>query len=57
MGRFIQIATGSGAELSYHLLLARDLNLLAIEDYSRLQTDLGTVMRMLSSLSRRVKTV
>jgi len=27
MGRFIQIAMGSGAELSYHFLLARDLGL------------------------------
>ncbi len=25
MGRFVQIAMGSGAELSYHFLLARDL--------------------------------
>ncbi|MGD0823872.1 MAG: four helix bundle protein [Terriglobales bacterium] len=28
MGRFIQIAMGSGAELSYHLLLAKDLGFL-----------------------------
>jgi len=28
MARFIQIAMGSGAELSYHLLLARDLGLM-----------------------------
>jgi four helix bundle protein len=55
MGRFIQIAMGSGAELSYHLLLARDLNLLAIEEHARLESDLGVVMRMLSSLSRRLK--
>jgi four helix bundle protein len=28
IARFIQIAMGSGAELSYHLLLARDLGFL-----------------------------
>jgi four helix bundle protein len=28
MGRFIQIAMGSVAELSYHLLLAKDLGFL-----------------------------
>jgi four helix bundle protein len=29
MGRFVQIAMGSDAELSYHLLLARDLGLVS----------------------------
>ena len=28
MGRFVQIAMGSGAELSYHLLLSKDLEFL-----------------------------
>src|ERR1700676_4022704 len=50
MARFVQIAMGSGAELSYHLLLARDLGLLNTTDYTRLETDLSEVMRMLSSL-------
>jgi len=27
MGRYVQIAMGSGAELSYHLLLSRDLGI------------------------------
>jgi four helix bundle protein len=30
--RFVQIAMGSGAELSYHLLLSRDLGLLKTAD-------------------------
>ncbi|MGH9642139.1 MAG: four helix bundle protein, partial [Terriglobales bacterium] len=55
MGRFIQIAMGSGAELSYHLLLARDLHFLDIQTYERLEADLGVVMRMMSSLSQRLK--
>jgi len=55
MGRFVQIAMGSGAELSYHLLLCRDLGFLGTEEFSRLSSDLEEVMRMLSSLSGRVK--
>src|SRR5437870_10046131 len=55
MARFVQIAMGSGAELSYHLLLARDLRLLGRTSYSHLDSDLGEVMRMLSSLSQRLR--
>ncbi len=55
MGRFIQIAMGSGAELSYHLLLCRDLGILGTVEFSRLTADLEEVMRMLSALSGRVK--
>ena len=36
MARFVQIAMGSGAELSYHLLLAHDLSLLTESTYHRL---------------------
>src|SRR3954447_8141755 len=55
MGRFVQIAMGSGAELSYHLLLCRDLGILGTAEFSRLSSDLEEVMRMLSALSARVK--
>jgi four helix bundle protein len=55
MGRFIQIAMGSGAELSYHLLLARDLGLLEAKVYQGLDSDLGAVMRMMSSLSHKIR--
>ena len=55
MGRFVQIAMGSGAELSYHLLLCRDLGILGTGEYSRLSADLEEVMRMLSALSARVR--
>jgi four helix bundle protein len=54
MARFIQISMGSGTELSYHLLLARDLGFLKNADYSSLNSDLGEVMRMLSSLSQKI---
>jgi four helix bundle protein len=55
MARFVQIAMGSGAELSYHLLLCRDLGILGTEEFSRLASDLEEVMRMLSALSGRVR--
>src|SRR6266851_4306788 len=40
MARFVQISMGSGSELFYHLLLARDLDLLKNTEYSRLNSDL-----------------
>ena len=55
MGRFIQIAMGSGAELSYHFLLARDLGLLEAKLYQGLDSDLGAIMRMMSSLSQTIR--
>lgn len=55
MARFVQIAMGSGAELSYHLRLAHDLQLLSKPSFERLRSDLNEVMRMLSSLSQKLK--
>jgi len=56
MARYVQIAMGSGAELSYHLLLARDLGLLTKQCFEDLQTHVSEVMRMLSALSLKVRT-
>lgn len=55
MGRFVQIAMGSGAQLSYHLLLARDLGILKHDEYQSLAGDLDEVMRMLSALSSKLR--
>jgi four helix bundle protein len=55
MARFIQIAMGSGSELSCHLLLARDLGLLETAEYLALQESTSEVLRMLSALSEKVK--
>ena len=55
MARCIQIAMGSGAELSYHLRLARDLGFLSHESFDSLRSSLNEIMRMLSSFSLRVK--
>ena len=55
MARFVQIAMGSGAELSYHLRLARDLELLSKTCFEQLRGELNEIMRMLSGLSQSVK--
>ena len=53
--RFLHIAMGSASELEYHLLLARDLGLLASSTHSQLDGRVIEVKRMLTSLIRRVK--
>jgi len=55
MARFVQIAMGSGAELSYHLRLAGDLDLLSKPSSDYLRADLSEVMRMLSALSQKLR--
>jgi len=55
MARFVQIAMGSGAELSYYFLLARDLGLIQPAEYDGLNAEIGQIMRMLSSLSVKLK--
>ena len=53
--RFVQIAMGSGAELSYHFLLAKDLGLIRSAEYEALSEDVSEIMRMLSALSGKLK--
>ena len=55
--RFIHIAMGSASELEYHLLLAKDLVLLRVPDYLRLETDVSEVRRMLVSFAQKLKPV
>jgi len=57
MARFVQIAMGSGAELSYHLLLARDLGFVRNEEYAQLNARVERVMRMPSALSGKLRDV
>jgi four helix bundle protein len=54
-GRFLQIAQGSASELEYHLLLARDLKFLENKDYESLFSQLLEVRRMLTNLTKRLK--
>ena len=54
-GRFIQIAAGSAAELEYQLLVARDLGYLPESEYTKLNSNLAEVGRMLISLRGSVR--
>src|ERR1700683_1454229 len=55
MARYVQIAMGSGAELSYHLLLSRNLGLLGSVEHAGLEAELGGIVRMLSGLSQKLR--
>ncbi len=53
--RFLQMAAGSASELEYHLLLARDLELLEARDYQPLSDSAVEVKRMLASLMQKLR--
>ncbi|MBZ5629242.1 MAG: four helix bundle protein [Acidobacteriia bacterium] len=53
--RFLQIAMGSASELEYHLLLARDLELLNALECNRLNQEVTEVKRMLSALINSIR--
>ncbi|MGA8313691.1 MAG: four helix bundle protein [Terriglobales bacterium] len=54
MRRFLQIARGSANEVEYHLLLARDLRFLPMEDFKELENMVLEIQRMLASLVQRL---
>lgn len=54
LSRFLLIAMGSANEAEYHLLLAKDLDYVTIEDYNSLTADLTEVKRMMSGLLTRL---
>ena len=53
--RFLQIAMGSASELEYHLMLARDLNMLRTPDFAELSGRTTEIKRMLTALLQKVK--
>jgi four helix bundle protein len=53
--RYVQIAMGSASELEYHLLLARDLELLTDQNYQALQFRLSSVRKMLTALQLKLR--
>ena len=55
LARYVQIAMGSGAELSYHFLLAKDLGFVPGAEYESLHADVSEIMRMLSALSGKLR--
>lgn len=54
MRRFLQIARGSANEVEYHLLLARDLQFLTLDDFKELEAMVLEVQRMLASFVQRL---
>ena len=53
-GRFISIAIKSSSELEYHLVLARDLELITQSDFTSLSDQTIAVRRMLYALRTRM---
>ena len=53
--RFLQMALASAHELHYHLLLGRDLEVLPIAMFARLEARTEQVKKMLSALMARVR--
>ena len=54
MKRFVQIARGSASEMEYHLLLARDLQFLTVEEFRELEMKTFEIQRMLAALTQRL---
>ncbi len=52
---FLYVASGSAAELDYHLLLARDLGYIESHDYPELENCINEIKRMLHGFEKRVK--
>jgi len=55
LARFCSIAMGSASELQYHLLLARDLNLIEPAEYKPLAEGTTELKRMLTGLWQKLK--
>ena len=53
--RFMLMAMGSCSELEYHLLLARDLNLLDAKSHQTISRDTQQVKRMLSTFIKKLE--
>jgi len=53
--RFCNIASGSASEVEYHLLLARDLKLLKVDEHLSLSGKVREVKRMLAGLVSSLK--
>ena len=53
--RFAHITMASASELEYHLLLARDLQLMSTEENESCASSVSEVKRMLASLIRTLK--
>ena len=55
LARFCSIASGSASELEYQILLARDLQLIRLEDYEKLAQQTTEIKRMLTVFIQKLK--
>lgn len=53
--RFLQISMGSASELEYHLLLARDLGFLDLDEHANLEGDLIRMKKQLNALLQTLR--
>ena len=53
--RYLQIARGSASELEYHLLLAKDIGFLKIDEYDQLHKETNEVKQMLTNFIKKLK--
>ena len=51
---FLQIAMGSASETKYHLLVARDLQLISPEKFEELSERISEIRRMLTGLMKQL---
>ena len=54
LARYCSMAAGSASELEYHLLLARDLNLIPLNDYPLLAEQIVEIKRMLTGFVQKL---
>ena len=52
--RFLHIAAGSGNELEYHLIIARDLQLIDTDTHGKLSAQVNEVKKMLVGLAQKL---
>ena len=55
LARFMTIASGSAAELEYQLLLSKDLMLISLPDYEKLNASLTEIRKMLNSFIQKLR--
>lgn len=55
LARFLEIASGSASELDYHLLLAKDLDLLTAEEHESMVDELAQIRKMLNAFIQKLR--
>jgi four helix bundle protein len=53
-GRFLHYAANSSTELEYHLIIARDIRAISLNDFAALVSQTVEVRKMLRGLTKRV---